>query len=207
LVVEDEGLLRGLVAAELARSGFTVETAADGASALVIAETFDPDAIVMDVDLGRGPSGFDIAMVLAQRSPGLGVVFLTNLAAPEAAQVRASELPRGSAFLRKTTVGEPGMIAAALEAVLCDAPLPRAFRHDLATGNALRSLSRTQVEVLDLIAEGLSNQEIADRRASSLRAVERLINRTFTALGLAEHSAGNPRVLAVRAYLEARGRP
>jgi DNA-binding NarL/FixJ family response regulator len=207
MVVEDEGLLRGLVAAELARSGFTVETAGDGASALALAATFDPDAIVMDVDLGRGPSGFDVAIVLAQRSPGIGVVFLTNIAAPEAVQVRATELPHGCAYLRKTTVGEPGMIAAALDAVLSDAPLPRAFRHDLARGDPMRSLSRAQVEVLDLIAEGLSNQEIADRRGSSLRAVERLINRTFTALGLAEHTAGNARVLATRAYLEARGRP
>ncbi len=207
LVVEDEDLLRSLVAAEIARGGFDVASAATAAAALEVAAIFDPDAIVMDVDLGRGPSGFDVASVLARRSPGVAIVFLTNLAAPEAASVRAATLPPGSAYLRKTAVHEPGFIVAAIEAVLAGQDPRLSFRHDLTSPHGLKGLSVTQLEVLGLVAGGMTNQEIAARRGSSLRAVERIINRTFAALGLDEAAGGNARVLATRLYLDARGRP
>lgn len=205
LLVEDEDLLRSLVGAELERRGFRVASAGSAAAAIELAASFDPDALVMDVDLGRGPTGFDVATVIAERSPGIGVVFLTNLAAPEVAQVRPRDLPPGWAFLRKTAVHDPDTIIAALNAVLDDHGSRVAFRHDLSRRDPLTGLSHSQVEMLALIAGGLTNQQIAERRGSSLRAVERLINRTFTALNL-DDKTGNARVMATRAYLEARGR-
>ncbi len=207
LVVEDEDLLRSLVAGEIARCGFEVASAGSGAAALELAATFDPDAVVVDVDLGRGPSGFDVASVLARQSPGIGIVFLTNLAAPEAGSVRSAALPPGSAYLRKTVVHEPGTIVAAIEAVLAGRDPRPSFRHDLTSPHGLKALSPAQLAVLALVASGMTNQEIAASRGSSLRAVERVINRTFTALGLDEAGGGNARVLATRVYLDARGRP
>jgi DNA-binding NarL/FixJ family response regulator len=61
-------------------------------------------------------------------------------------------------------------------------------------------LSNTQAELLKLIAQGLSNQAIADQRGTTLRAVEALINRTYQALKLNENDSMNLRVEAVKLW-------
>ena len=61
-------------------------------------------------------------------------------------------------------------------------------------------LSNTQAELLKLIAQGLSNQAIADKRGTTLRAVEALINRTYQALKLNENDSMNLRVEAVKLW-------
>jgi DNA-binding NarL/FixJ family response regulator len=64
----------------------------------------------------------------------------------------------------------------------------------------LAELSAKQLEVLKLIAEGLSNQQIADARQTSVRAVEGMVSRIFEALGIDVQDAGNSRVDAVKKY-------
>ena len=61
VVVEDDDLLRSLLADSLERAGFRVTTAANAADARRAIHTADPDAVVLDIDLGQGPNGFDIA--------------------------------------------------------------------------------------------------------------------------------------------------
>jgi DNA-binding NarL/FixJ family response regulator len=64
----------------------------------------------------------------------------------------------------------------------------------------LAELSAKQLEVLKLIADGLSNQQIADARQTSVRAVEGMVSRIFDALGIDVQDAGNSRVDAVKKY-------
>jgi DNA-binding NarL/FixJ family response regulator len=61
--------------------------------------------------------------------------------------------------------------------------------------------------MLRLMAAGLTNAEIAERRSSSLRAVERLITRTFEVLELNDDPVRNPRVTATNLYTRAFGYP
>ena len=65
-------------------------------------------------------------------------------------------------------------------------------------------LSNTQAELLRLLAQGLSNKAIADKRNTSLRAVEALINRTYQALNLSENDSINLRVEAVKLWRSSR---
>ena len=65
-------------------------------------------------------------------------------------------------------------------------------------------LSNTQAELLKLVSQGLSNQAIADKRGTSLRAVEALINRTYQALKLSENDSINLRVEAVKLWKSSR---
>ena len=71
-------------------------------------------------------------------------------------------------------------------------------------GGGLSGLTARENEVLDLMAEGLSNQAISDRLHLSLKTVEPAVSSIFTKLGLPADAGTNRRVLAVRALLERR---
>ncbi|MFM6980901.1 MAG: hypothetical protein ACKOWE_05810, partial [Micrococcales bacterium] len=74
-------------------------------------------------------------------------------------------------------------------------------RHDVLVGRPLANLTRAQLELLDLMHEGKTNQQISLIRKVSISAVENLANRTFKALGL-EAGSSNARAMAVRIYNE-----
>jgi DNA-binding NarL/FixJ family response regulator len=200
LVVEDEALLRDLVAKNLELAGFEVTTAANAADARRAWKSVDPDAMVLDIELGDGPNGFDFADSVAKSNPDVGIVFLTNLPDPRFAGRKDREVAKSYAYLSKTKLASGAELVGALEAVLQER-VTDGIRHNLKTDEALSQLSRRQVEVLRLMAEGYSNQQIADARGSSVRAVEGIISRIFDVMGLQHSTLGNARVEAVAFYL------
>jgi DNA-binding NarL/FixJ family response regulator len=64
-------------------------------------------------------------------------------------------------------------------------------------GGPLDELTPREREVLQLIAEGLSNPAIADRMGITLRSAEKHVSRVFSKLGLPDTGSENRRVLAV----------
>jgi DNA-binding NarL/FixJ family response regulator len=79
------------------------------------------------------------------------------------------------------------------------------FRHDQNQKRPLAELSRRQISVLRLVAEGYSNNQIAEVRGTTVRAVEGMVSRIFQALGVDAQGVGNARVEATRLYLSAAG--
>jgi DNA-binding LytR/AlgR family response regulator len=79
LVVEDDPMTLGLLAQTLAQAGFTVGAAATAAQAREMWERMAPEAVVLDIDLGPGASGFDLADAFLAQSPSLAVLFLSAL--------------------------------------------------------------------------------------------------------------------------------
>lgn len=80
LAVDDEPLVLTLLSETLKAQGYEVTTATDAASAKRACTNFDPDLAILDVDLGSGPDGFDLATSLRHSSPTLAIIFLTNVA-------------------------------------------------------------------------------------------------------------------------------
>ena len=87
----------------------------------------------------------------------------------------------------------------ALESALVD-NVNESQRHDLLDDRPLGGLSRLQIQILQLISEGKTNQQIADIRGRSLGATESAISRTLKALGIDATSDVNARVLATNQY-------
>lgn len=202
VVVENEPLMRDLIGKTLEGAGFKVTTAANAADARRMHQAIDPDAMVIDIELGPGPDGFDLAAAVTAESPELAVVFLTNLPDPRLAGKDSKSIPKNAAYLRKSNLIDANELIDALNTVLKNEPIDR-YRHDLDSARPLASLSAKQLEVLKQIAEGLSNQQIADLRQTSVRAVEGIVSRIFTALNIDVQDEGNSRVDAAKKYFVA----
>lgn len=202
VVVEDEALTRAFLVDMLENSGFSVTACATAAEALRECRYADPDAVMTDIDLGPGPSGLDLVETLARTAPHIAVLVLSNYPILRQHPVHAD---RQLAYLDKRLVASSSEVIDALEAALHnEADKQRA--DDEATA-AVARLTRQQLETLRMMAEGLSNAEIAARRGISKRSAESLIQRTISTLGITPDERLNPRVQAVRLYFQSAGIP
>lgn len=202
LVVEDDALTRGLVSDFLAHAGFDTAQAATASQAIALLREWDPDAIVVDLGLGDGPGGGEVLVAVERIAPWVAVIVLTNSPTPALAGVQPEAIPARAAYLHKRSVMGGNLLLDVLESVLADEP-PR--RDDAICDDPLTRLSADQLEVLRLVAEGLSNAEIGARRGTSAHAVEQVFQRVTRSLGIERDGSVNPRVAATRIYY-ARGR-
>lgn len=205
LIVEDEALMASLLADVLVANGFVVETAADVLAARTAVRSFDPDGVLLDISLGDGPSGLDLAHVLAKQRPDIALVFLTKHPDPRTAGIENGDLPAGCGFLRKDRVRDTDYLLESIEAVMRDQP--RDARHDLDPSKPLGALSAKHVDVLRLMATGYTNEHIAKMKGSSLSTVERWTAEIFRELRIDTKGVVNPRVEAVRQFIAAAGIP
>jgi DNA-binding NarL/FixJ family response regulator len=204
VVVENESLLRDLIARSLEAAGFDVSTAANAADAKRAVKATDPDVCVVDIELGPGPNGFDFAEYLSREAQDVGVVFLTNLPDPRFANRDSKSITQNQAYLRKSQLVDSKELIEAVNAVLKEQDVDK-FRHDQNQTRPLAELSKRQISVLKLVAEGYSNNQIAEERGTTVRAVEGMVSRIFIALGVDAQGVGNARVEATRMYLSAAG--
>lgn len=204
VVVEDDAFMRSLVASSLEAKNFQVTVAANVAEAKRLCNAIDPDAVVIDIQLGDGPNGFEFADYLGMRAPHIAIVFLTNLPDPRFAGRDRRSMPANAAYVCKTRLSGVDELVGALESVLREQVSVR-YRHDLQSGRPLAALSKKQLSVLSQVAKGLTNAQIASARGSSVRAVEGMIGRVFEALALKASPDSNARVEATKMFLEAIG--
>ncbi len=205
LLVEDSTPLRTLLAASLEDAGFEVVSCASSNEALKAFGRCDPDVLIADIDLGDRPNGVELATILRARAPYLGVVFVSNFASPTAFE-RTIPPPSHYAFLQKDMLDSADRLIEVIDSALDDSVKSAIVANDV-EDRPLDRLTTAQLEILSLIASGLTNAEIAQRRGSSLRAVERLITRLFEVLGLNDDPQHNPRVVATNLYTQAFGYP
>lgn len=203
LIVEDDALLRSSLAAALPVQGVDVVGATDSASgALELARRTAPDAAILDLHLGVGPSGIDIARMLRAQMPDLGLVILTSYSDPRLAGASNAQLPPGAEYLVKQGLPDVALLGVILHRCVAwrdGAPAPvRAAASPV-------TLSHVQVEVLRLVARGMSNADIAQARSVSEKAVEHTITRLCRLLDIDVSATGNARVLLARHYYELTG--
>ena len=195
--------MRVLVCEALARHGFEVVGAADAAEATRLFTEFDPDVLLTDIDLGSRPSGAELAAGLVALAPHLGVVFFSNY--PRAAAGATAMGIEHAVFVAKQSLDGIAELVAAVETVLSSHP--SAVASDAAERDGLGALTRHQLDVLEMVSRGWSNEMIAERSETSVRAVERSISRIFDRLGVGGDTSLSPRVAAAAMYLAAFGPP
>lgn len=197
-------MARSLLASLLVVAHFEVRACGTAREALAEFEQFDPDVLIVDIELGEQPNGAQLASLLAGSAPHLAIVVVSHYPNPRSAGARQA-LPPRAAFVSKDQIENSAVLLDAIESALDDGrpPIVRSSGGE----EVLAACTPVQLEVLRLIALGLSNDEIARRRGVSKRAAERSVQRLYGALGLGEGGDRNPRVDAARAYARAFGMP
>ena len=191
LVADDQRVVReGLVLLlELLGGIEVVGAAADGEQAMALAADLRPDVVLMDLRMPR-LDGVAATRRLRERDPGVRVIALTTYDDEHSVMEAVRAGARG--YLTKDAGAEE--IRQALEAVVRgEAAIDPAVQHHLldalatgapATAGTLPDgLTPREAEVLSLIAEGLSNAEIAPRLVVSEATVKSHINHLFTKIG------------------------
>ena len=197
VVADDHGLTLSAVSDSLQVNGLVVEARASSAREAVDAVVkHQPDALVIDLDLGPGPTGIHVAARLRQRFPHLGVVVLSGYADPRLFAPSIPTAPRGTVYLVKQQVAD---VAAVVDAVR--ASVERAAAGDAASVPAV-ALTSSQVAVLDLVAQGFTNGAIAQRLFISEDSVAKSINRISKRLMISTGPETNTRGALTSRYFE-----
>lgn len=203
LVLDDEPLTRVSVSAALeARDGYTVVCQASTATqALEFSASNRVDVALLDIYLGPGPHGIDVAWELRRMKPTVGIVFLTSIKDPRVLGHDYRGAPSGSLYLEKAQISSVDGLYVTVDHA----------RATAMSGSAkMRPPSKLpftthQLHILKLVSQGLSNAEIAAELRVSDKAIEATISRLSRGLGLTETTGGNRRVHIVRTYLASIG--
>jgi len=198
LVAEDEEFTLNLLREVLEGANFQVEAVKSVAEAIERVASFDPHAVVTDLNFGvAGPSGADLLQFIEKEHPWVGKVVLTSHASPALAIPNGVAIPEGVTYLVKSELGAISDLVGAVEDSISNSSTHHA-RPEMENDRIV--ISSTQGEILLLLAEGYTNAAIARKRGTSLRATETLVQRTFASLGIKSDEDFNPRVLAVRMW-------
>ena len=198
LVVEDEPLMASLLAESLGAANFTVETAPDAAKARKAIDRFDPDILLMDISLGDGPSGVHLAHAVHETRPDIAILILTKHPDAKSATADSLDLPPNVGFLRKHLVNDVSYLLTAIEKVLTDRHAE--VRQDEPLASPIAQLGNQAMKVLNLVAQGYNNTEIASRMTLRVKSVERWVDTLYRELKIDSRGAINPRVEAARQY-------
>lgn len=211
VVADDSVLLRDGVVRLLTDSGFDVLAAVGDGDALLDAVTeHDPDLCIVDVRMPptHTDEGLRAALEIRRRSPGTAVLVLSQYVEERYAGELLEGDVSGVGYLLKDRVIDVDDFLASLRRVAgggsaVDAEVVSQILGRSRRSNELERLTPREREVLQLMAEGLSNGGIADRLVVSNGAVEKHISNVFMKLGLDIEDGAHRRVLAVLTFLRA----
>jgi DNA-binding NarL/FixJ family response regulator len=209
VLAEDSVLLREGVARLLEDAGFDVVAQTGTAEDLLLkVRSYSPDVVVVDIRMPptHSDEGLRAAQEIREQHPGVGVLVLSQYVEPGYAMELLAESAEGVGYLLKDRVSDVGEFAAAVRRVAeggsaldpaIVSQLVGRRRHD----DPIDMLTAREREVLGLMAEGRSNQGIAERLVVTERAVEKHVTSIFGKLRLGHAPEDHRRVLAVLAFL------
>jgi DNA-binding NarL/FixJ family response regulator len=207
VVLEDESLVAALLTQTLQDGGFQVVSCHDAVSAKKAVQDLDPDGVLIDINLGEGPNGLQFGEWLTRTHPHIAQIYLTGISDPRVwslGQGKASlKVIEDRTYLSKDKITNAQELRSCVDAALQDDAKQRLSQYRI--DETLTKLSKSELEILSLAAEGLSNAAIATKRGTTTRTVEQQLQAVYKALKLEITSETNPRVQAVRIYLKASG--
>ena len=212
IVGEDSVLFREGIVRVLDEAGFEVVAQVGDAEELVQeVSAHKPDVAIVDIRMPptETDDGLRAALEIRRRLPETGVMVLSQYLEEGYALYLIADTAEGTGYLLKDRVGDVERFAdsvrrvgeggSALDPEVVAHVLGRRRRDD-----PLAELTEREHEVLSQMAEGRSNQAIAEQLEVSERAVEKHVTRIFGKLRLMPAAEDHRRVLAVLAFLRSR---
>ena len=210
-IAEDGVLLREGLSRLLEDAGFdVVAQCADADELLLKVRSYPLDVVIVDIRLPptHSDEGLRASLEIRADYPSVGVLVLSQYVEIGLAMQLLADSAEGVGYLLKDRISDvPEFLAAvqrvadggsALDPIIVSTLLSRQRDED-----PLTHLTPREREVLVLMAEGSSNQGIADKLVITTRAVEKYVSTIFGKLGLPSTGTESRRVLAVLAFLRA----
>ena len=209
VIADDATLFREGVANLLREAGFdVVGQARDVIDLMPLLHEQRPDVVILDIRMPptHTREGLDAAKVIRVEHPEVGVLVLSQFVEAHYALQLLDDAAQGAGYLLKDRVGDIDELASAIRKVadgglvidpaVVSQLLTRSRRHD-----PLDRLTDRERQVLGLMAEGRSNQAIANALFVTDKTVEAHVRGIFTKLDLPSAADDHRRVLAVVTYL------
>jgi DNA-binding NarL/FixJ family response regulator len=209
VVGEDEPLVREGIVRVLEEAGCEVLGVAGDAEDLVRkAGAHRPDVVIADIQMPPDltDDGLRAAQQIRASQPEVGVVVLSQFLEDRYALDLVGDRAQGVGYLLKDRVGDLALFIDAIRRVArggsaLDPEVVQRMVGRRREEGPLDELTPREREVLGLMAEGRSNQGIADALVVTVAAVERHVTSIFSKLGLHQAPEDHRRVLAVLQYL------
>ena len=209
VIADDHALLRQGVVSLLEEHGFDVVAQAGDADDLVRkVGAHRPDVAIIDIRMPptNTDDGLRAAVRIRDTHPDVGVLVLSQYIEADYALELIGADARGVGYLLKDRVADVEEFAGAVRRVagggsVLDPEVVRWMLGRQTETSVLAELTAREREVLALVAEGCSNQGVAQRIFITQRAVEKHVTAILSKLGLPAEPEAHRRVLAVLAYL------
>lgn len=211
VIADDAALIREGIARLLGDAGLEVSGQAENAEQLLrLVRDKRPEVAIVDIRMP--PSHTDEGLVAARDiralHPETGVLVLSQHLEPRYALQLIEQSPERVGYLLKERVGRVEELIDALDRIaagecVIDKQVVRELMERKRAHDPLSGLSQREREILELMAEGRSNQGICQSLWLSPKTIETHIRNLFIKLGLNEAPLDNRRVLAVLTLLRA----
>jgi DNA-binding NarL/FixJ family response regulator len=211
VIAEDSLLMREGIASLLEGAGFEVVGKSSTADDLLLkVRSYKPDVAIVDIRMppSHTDEGLVAAKTIREQHPDVGVLVLSQYVEPSYAMELIADDAEGVGYLLKDRVPDVGEFASSVRRVAeggsaLDPAIVTQLVGRRRSDQPLATLTPREREVLELMAEGRSNQSIAQKRVVTDRAVEKHVTNIFGKLRLPASAEDHRRVLAVLAYLQA----
>jgi DNA-binding NarL/FixJ family response regulator len=210
-IAEDAVLLREGLSRLLGEAGFEVVAQCGSADELMFkVRSYPLDVVIVDIRLPptHSDEGLRAALEIRQHHPSIGVLVLSQYVELGLAMKLLADSAEGVGYLLKDRISDVTDFVSAVRRVAeggsaLDPIIVSTLLSRQRSDDPLRRLTPREREVLVLMAEGGSNQGIADALVITVRAVEKYVSSIFGKLGLPSTGSESRRVLAVLAFLRA----
>jgi DNA-binding NarL/FixJ family response regulator len=209
VLAEDSVLLREGIARLLEDGGFEIVGQAGNAEELLLkVRSYKPDVAIVDIRMppSHTDEGLRAAKEIREKHPETSVLVLSQYVEAGYAMELLSESAEGVGYLLKDRVSDVEEFRAAVRRVAeggsaLDPAIVSQLVGRRRRDDPIGELTPREREVLELMAEGRTNQAIAERLVVTERAIEKHVTNIFGKLRLAPAAEDHRRVLAVLAFL------
>ena len=190
--------MQRLLETELGNLNFVTMSVDSVVEAKRALDVFDPDIALIDISLKGNLNGLHLGHMLAKTHPGLAQIYLTKLDDSDASSFSGMGFPEGSGYLSKHRIHSPSELFQEIERVVQGKPRVNSDQGE--TADVFAELGAKGLQVLELLAEGFSNQHIASTMGLSTKTVEYYTESVYKFLGVEKSPERNARVEAAVRY-------
>ena len=207
LLVEDDQVILTMMTKAVEAEGFKV--VAGASSAMSAMESFNksqPDVAVLDIELGAGPTGIDLANKMRKINHRIAIVFCTSYKDIRFVKNESHYYPSHTVLLKKADIVNLQKFSSAIYEAIELVRDSDESKADQLTEKFYKNLTTLEIELLTMVASGVSNKNIAKQRGISVKSCENAIARLAKKLGVPATENSNQRVLLTRKYFVLSGK-